>query len=145
WRRGTRPVHRALDRRGARRQDRARERAGPGLDVPDRTARVRRGNAPTRLRERDRYSRHDLTPDHAHNLQPMRPCFFLVALSSALACCSDGSRTAPVLAAEGEEKVLARIDFQDMQLGQPPRTFTSALTGGGAPGTWTVPADPSTP
>jgi hypothetical protein len=37
---------------------------------------------------------------------------------------------------------LARVDFEDMPVGQPPRGFTSARTGSGDPGAWTVGEEP---
>jgi hypothetical protein len=38
---------------------------------------------------------------------------------------------------------VARVDFQDMALGKPPRGFTTGLTGGGGPVDWRVVAEPS--
>ena len=66
----------------------------------------------------------------------------LASLGMALTCCSHANGSPHIRATEERSEGLTCTDFEDMEVGQPPRAFTGALTGGGPPGSWAVRVDP---
>ncbi len=76
--------------------------------------------------------------------RPSSKCWLPWLVSaSALACCSHEGVSPPVQAGVERSAGPANIDFQDMEVGQPPRGFASAMSGDAEPGTWIVQADPA--
>ena len=75
----------------------------------------------------------------------MKGWFLVLVAQLDPACGAPPERAAMSAAPLGapQSAQVARVDFQDMESGKPPRGFTTGLTGGGGPVDWRVVADPS--